>query len=215
MLGDASKHIREPSLRIDVVEASGLDQGVKDGRALAAAIGSTEQPGLPTKGHAAQSAFCRVVREANPAVVEEAGEGIPAQKHVVDGLGEIVVARQPGELGSEPSMELSHQRCAQFAAHREPVGSVFAVDGTLDVEQGIDPLHGLERDWVDHAGMLTAALLAGRAGDVGQLEELAPRMGKAASLDHGRRHTTGSIELAVAAIGIGLDLIPENWIALS
>ena len=33
-------------LRIDVVEASSLDQGVEDGRALAAAIGSAEQPSL-------------------------------------------------------------------------------------------------------------------------------------------------------------------------
>ena len=46
MLGDAGEHIREPSLRIDVVEASSLDQGVEDRRALAAAFGSAEQPGL-------------------------------------------------------------------------------------------------------------------------------------------------------------------------
>src|SRR3546814_3739714 len=39
---------------------------------------------------------------------------------------------------------------------------------------------------------------------VGQLEELAPRMGPAAGLQHRPRHARRSIELAVAAIGIGL-----------
>lgn len=39
MLGDAGEHIREPSLRIDVVEANSLDQGIEDRCALAAAIG--------------------------------------------------------------------------------------------------------------------------------------------------------------------------------
>ena len=42
MLSNASEYIGEPSLRIDVVEAGGLDQGVEGGRTLAAAIGSTE-----------------------------------------------------------------------------------------------------------------------------------------------------------------------------
>jgi len=67
------------------------------------------------------------------------------------------------------------------------------IDGALDIEQGIDPLHGFQRDRVDRACVLAAALLAGRAGDVGQLEELAPRVGKAAGLEHERRDATGSI----------------------
>ena len=36
MIGDASKHIGEPCLRIDVVEASSLDQGVEDHNVLSA-----------------------------------------------------------------------------------------------------------------------------------------------------------------------------------
>ena len=38
MIGDASEDIGEPSLRIDIVELGGLDQGVDDGGALTAAI---------------------------------------------------------------------------------------------------------------------------------------------------------------------------------
>jgi len=46
----------------------------------------------------------------------------------------------------QPSVEFSHQRCAQFATHGEPLGGILAIDAALDIEQSIDPLHGLERD---------------------------------------------------------------------
>ena len=77
MTGDASQHIGEPCLRIDVIEAGGLDQGVEDGSKLTATIGSAKQPGLSAERHAAQNAFGGIVRQAYPAVVEEAGEAIP------------------------------------------------------------------------------------------------------------------------------------------
>lgn len=73
MLSDPSEYIGEPSLRVHLVEASSLDQGVEDGSTLAPAIGSAEQPSLPAQRHAAEGTFGSVVREANPAVVEEAG----------------------------------------------------------------------------------------------------------------------------------------------
>ena len=43
-LGDAGKHIGEPSLRVDVVELGGGDEGVHRRGALAAAVGAAEQP---------------------------------------------------------------------------------------------------------------------------------------------------------------------------
>jgi hypothetical protein len=49
MVVDAGEHVGEPGLRIDVVEARGLDQRVHHGGALAAAIGAREQP-RPTAG---------------------------------------------------------------------------------------------------------------------------------------------------------------------
>jgi len=42
------------------------------------------------------------------------------------------------------------------------------------------------------------------AYDIGKLEELAARMGKAASLEHGTRVAAFAIELVVSAKGIGL-----------
>ena len=43
-LGDASEHIGEPGLRIDIVELGGADQRVHRRRAHAAAVGTAEQP---------------------------------------------------------------------------------------------------------------------------------------------------------------------------
>ena len=38
VVGDAAEHVGEPGLRIDAVQLGGLDQGVGDGRRLAAAL---------------------------------------------------------------------------------------------------------------------------------------------------------------------------------
>ena len=73
-------------------------------------------------------------------------------------------------------MELGHKRRAEFLPDHEPLGRALAVDAALDVEQGIEALHGFERDRIDHGAALAAALLAGRAYDIGELEELAPGM---------------------------------------
>lgn len=131
---------------------------------------------MPSGGAAAQGAFGGVIREANPAFVEEAGEGFPPAEHVVEGLGEAVVARKPGELRGEPGVQFGHQRRAELVPRSKPLGSILAIDGALDIEQSIHPLHGLECNRVDHAGMFASAHLAGSVGDVGQLEQLAPRV---------------------------------------
>jgi hypothetical protein len=52
---------------------------------------------------------------------------------------------------------------AEFLAAGDSLGRALAVDAALDIEQGIEPLHGFERDRVDHGAALAAALLAGRA----------------------------------------------------
>lgn len=44
MFGNAGENIGKPGLGIDVVEPRGLDEGVKDGGALTAAIRPAEQP---------------------------------------------------------------------------------------------------------------------------------------------------------------------------
>jgi hypothetical protein len=51
---------------------------------------------------------------------------------------------------------------AEFLAAGDSLGRALAIDGALDVEQDIDPLHGLKRDRIDHSAALTTALLASR-----------------------------------------------------
>ena len=101
-------------------------------------------------------------------------------------------------------MKLGNEWRAQFLANSEPLGCTLAADAAFDVEQGIEPLHGLERDRIDHACALTPALPARSGRDISQFEELAPRVGEAASFEHGTGLATCSVELAITAIGVGL-----------
>lgn len=120
------------------------------------------------------------------------------------GLGRIMAAQELADLRGEPSVQLGHQRRAEFLADREPLGQALAVDAALDVKLGVETLHGFERDRVDHGGALAVALLACGAYDIGQLEELAPRMGKATRFRHRTGVAAFAIESVVAAIGISL-----------
>lgn len=51
MVGNAGENVCEPCLGIDVVEATGLDQRVRDRRPLATAIGAAKQPRLAPERH--------------------------------------------------------------------------------------------------------------------------------------------------------------------
>ncbi len=204
MVGYAGEDVGEPCLRVDVVKATGLYQRVRDRCPLTAAIGAAEQPRLAPKGHAAQRPFGGIVRETDPAVGEEAGERVPAAQHVVDGFGNVMVARDPGELRAEPFLEFGHQRSAEFVTDSEALGRALAIDVALDGEQGVELLHSLQSDREDDRRLLAAALLARGALDVGQLEELPARVGKASCLQDGPGLATDSVELGEPGIGVGL-----------
>jgi hypothetical protein len=75
MIGDATQHIGEPGLGIDAVEFGSGNQGIDRSGALAAAIGTGEEPIASAEGYAAQRALSGIVRQADAAVVKKAGEG--------------------------------------------------------------------------------------------------------------------------------------------
>ena len=77
-LGDAGEDVGEPGLRVDVVEFGGADERVHHRRPLAATIGAGEEPGLASEADAAQRPLRGVIGQADAAVVEEAGEAVPA-----------------------------------------------------------------------------------------------------------------------------------------
>ena len=92
MIRHSGDDVGEPGVGIDVVEATGLDEGIHGGGAPTAAVGACERPVASSDCHGPQHALGGVVGHADPAIVEEAGEAVPAAEHVVDGLGEITLA---------------------------------------------------------------------------------------------------------------------------
>jgi hypothetical protein len=175
-VGDAGEDVGEPDLGIDVVHLRGDDQTIHDGRPLAAPVASGEEPGLASKSDAAQGALGGVVCQAYPAIAQEAGEAVPACEHVVDRLGDVIMAGQARPLGAHPRLQVRHQRGAQFRARGQAFVRAPAVDRPLDVEQPIDPPHCLQRQRRDRRRPFAAS---GAGRDVGQDEELAPPMAPA------------------------------------
>ena len=105
MAGDAGEHVGHPGMGMDVVELGSDDEVVHEGGTVTAAIGAGEQPGFPARGDATQGSFGGIVAEADAAVAEEAGEGIPTLQHVIHGAGDVGVARQLTPFLAHPCFE--------------------------------------------------------------------------------------------------------------
>ena len=148
-----------------------------------------------------QRAFGRVVGEADPAVVEEARKPVPTLEHVVDRLGDGGRARQAGTLLPQPGFQGGHKRRALLLADAQPLVGGKAIDAALDIEQHIDALDRLQRDRRDRGCLLAAP---GIGGDVGQLEELPPRMRPTQRRRDRPRQARRIVKLVVAAISVGL-----------
>jgi len=78
MVGDLRDDVAEPGMRIDVVEAAGLDQRVHGGRPVTAAVRAAEGPVPAPDGNGSHPAFRGIVGHADPAVRHEAGKAVPA-----------------------------------------------------------------------------------------------------------------------------------------
>lgn len=90
---------------------------------------------FPAQRYAAQGAFGGIVREANTPIVEEEGEGRPAVQQVIEGLGEIIVARQLGTLSLHPRFQVENQREGPILTSGLADLRALTVDLALDVEQ--------------------------------------------------------------------------------
>jgi hypothetical protein len=89
-------------------------------------------------GNSAQCPFGGIVGQADPPVIEKPGKGSPALQHVVDGLGGVGVARQPGALGPHPAFQCGNQRLDPLLSDGMPVLGRGAVDLALDGEDLVD-----------------------------------------------------------------------------
>src|SRR3954454_20595611 len=73
-----------------------------------------------SKSDSAQRSLGSIIREANPAIAEEPGEGSPAHQHVVHGLGDRVVPGQLAAALAHPGLEFGDQRRGVLPAKDEP-----------------------------------------------------------------------------------------------
>ncbi|MBB4264383.1 hypothetical protein GGD64_008459, partial [Bradyrhizobium sp. CIR3A] len=106
--------------------------------------------------------------QADPAVVEEAGEVVPAPEHVVHRLQDLGGARQGLPLAEQPVVQVVEKRLALFLAHGAPAVGTAAVDGALGLEQGVKTPDRFQRDRGDRFAFLS---VPGGFLDVSQFEE--------------------------------------------
>jgi hypothetical protein len=88
-------------------------------------------------------------------------------------MAALEVARQSEALLAEPGFQIGEKRRAFLLAQAEALAGGKAVRRALNVEQRIDAFNGLQRNRGDGRRLFARW---GVGGDVGQFEELPPRM---------------------------------------
>jgi hypothetical protein len=83
--------------------------------------------------------------DADPAVVEEAGERRPALEQVVDRPRDLGMARELGARAAHPGLEFGNEGRDRGLAECEAVRGGSAVDRALRIENRVDPLDRLDR----------------------------------------------------------------------
>src|SRR6478609_9992788 len=124
---DASEHIGQPCLRIDVVEFGRHDQRGHGRRPVSAALGTGEEPRLSPQRKSSKSTLGCIVREADPAIFDEAGKPVPTLEHVVDRLGDRGRTRQARVLLTQPRFQSSQNGRALFLAYAQTLFGAPAV----------------------------------------------------------------------------------------
>ena len=102
VVDDLGDHVGEIGVRVDAVEFAGLDQRCDDRPMLAAAIRPGEQRILSVQRDGSNAALHHIGINLDEAVVEEAGEAVPALLRIADRLGELGLLADQGELGAQP-----------------------------------------------------------------------------------------------------------------
>ncbi len=196
--GDAGEHIGEPRLRVDVVETASRDDGEHDGGTLGAGEGPVSTP----ECNSSQSALGRIVREKNPAILQEPGKAIPSLQHVIDRLDHLARFAERGALPFQPIAHVVEQRLALLLPRGQPFCGAQSIDLAFDLEQRIVPLDGPQGDWRDRLAFAFA--VAGIFLDVGQFKEFTPRVRMAKGEGDRYRFLFGDTERLEAIVTITL-----------
>ena len=105
-------------------------------------------------------------------------------------------------------MQFLDEMARMLPPGRKPRLGRHAVYAAFDVEQGVDAGDSLQRD---RRALVSRLALSHIAGNVCELEELAPCMAPAQGAEHRRGTAVGMIEVVVAAVGVGLQrALPSN-----
>src|SRR6476659_10902039 len=132
------QHAGEISLGVETVELCSLDDRIQDCRAVAAAIGTEEQKILARDSDAPQQSLRQIVVDAEPAVVDIAGQGIPAAQPILQCFAQRRFAGQPSSLSDRPDMVCIEQ----WLAARLPLRPTLVGGSALDV--GFDGIEFLD-----------------------------------------------------------------------
>ena len=107
--------------------------------------------------------------EADPAVVQEAGEARPmlGGQQVVDRFGDLDVLRQFRAFAAQPAFQVFDQGCGKALPRLAPGGWVEAIQTSLDLEQRVDALHRLEGEGRIHGQACAAQGTTPQTGEIG------------------------------------------------
>ena len=104
----------------------------------------------------------------------------------------------------QPGLKLDDDGLALRLSDRQPLGGRQAEDLPLDREDGVDAQNRFQGQGIDGLRLLAPGLLVGGGLDIGELEELASGVRPTARFQDRPCWTAGLVEIAIAAIGVGL-----------
>ena len=122
MIGYASDDVAKPSLGVDVVQASGLDERVYDSGAAAAFIRAGEQIVFSSEGQRPHCALGGVVSHFEAPVIDVARQRRPARCGVAEGAGETALAADLFHRRVEEGAQLGEDRRRLCATRGEALG---------------------------------------------------------------------------------------------
>ena len=99
---DPGEDVGQVHERVDIVQFTGLDQRGDGGPVFGAAIRACEQSIFPVERDGADGAFDGVVVKLDTAIVDEAGQALPARQGVTDGFGKLALLTDEAKFCPQP-----------------------------------------------------------------------------------------------------------------
>src|SRR5207248_8723721 len=157
-----------------------------DGPVFGAAVRACKQRIFSVERDRTYGAFDRVVVEINATIIDEARQALPARQRIADGVCELALLADQGELCAQPLLECIGERPAVLLADEAALLGTPATDVLLDSVELSDVFERLARN--------------GRRARSCEFVEVAPHMRPAER----KRDVPALGELGVAGIAIDL-----------